>query len=91
MIVEEEKRHVYKGESGNVLGEITFVPVGKTKIIIDHTHVLEEGKGKGIAKELVYSVVKRMEQENKLILPLCPFAKLEFEKNPDYQKLLAQK
>ncbi|GAJ98912.1 GNAT family N-acetyltransferase [Geomicrobium sp. JCM 19055] len=91
MISKEEKQHVYQDQHGEEMGKITFKPIGSKKIIIDHTIVKEAHRGKGIAEELVHSVVERMRSEEKVILPLCPFAKAEFERNPSYQDIQVEK
>ncbi|KMK77164.1 GNAT family N-acetyltransferase [Alkalihalobacillus pseudalcaliphilus] len=90
-ITKEEKRHVVKNDHGEVVGEITFVPIGADKIIIDHTFVDNSMRGEGLAAKLVASVVERMKEEGKKIIPLCPFAKSEFEKNESYQEILASR
>ncbi|MFV2647401.1 GNAT family N-acetyltransferase [Escherichia coli] len=48
--------------------------------IIEHTDVDESLKGQGIGKRLVAKVVEKMRREKRKIIPLCPFAKHEFDK-----------
>ncbi|MBM7837193.1 putative GNAT family acetyltransferase [Alkalihalobacillus xiaoxiensis] len=91
MLIHEDHKHVYYKNGDEVAGEITFKPVGSKKIIIDHTHVHSDHRGEGIAEDLVYSVVERMRKEGKKIVPLCPFAKKEFERNADYQDVYSEK
>ncbi len=68
--------------------EITFVNTGETAWIIDHTSVEDAYRGRNIGQELVKRVVDLAVERGKKIIPLCPFAKKEFDKNPEYQKLL---
>lgn len=91
MLIHEDQKHLYYKNGDEIAGEITFKPIGSTKVIIDHTFVEKEYRGEGIAEELVLSVVERMRKEGKKIVPLCPFAKKEFERNADYQDVYAEK
>ncbi|WP_298703812.1 GNAT family N-acetyltransferase [uncultured Veillonella sp.] len=52
--------------------------------IIDHTLVDEGYGGQGIAGKLVAEIVAQARVAGVKILPLCPFAKREFEKRPEY-------
>jgi predicted GNAT family acetyltransferase len=46
-------------------------------------------KGQGVGKKLVALVVAKMRAENRKIIPLCPFAKHEFDTTPEYQDIRA--
>lgn len=65
-------------------GEMTYAWAGDTKFIIDHTGIEEAYGGKGYGKILVKAAVDFARQGGFKILPLCPFAKAEFDKNSDY-------
>ncbi len=79
----------YAGEDAeHALAEITFVPTGEDKIIIDHTYVSEVLKGQGVGKQLVKKVIEYARQENKKIIPLCPFAKKVMTKSNEYNDVL---
>lgn len=74
----------YIGEDAeHAIAGITFVPTGEDKMIIDHTYVSETLKGQGIGNQLVNKVVEFARQENKKIIPLCPFAKRVMTKTDD--------
>lgn len=75
------------GEAG---AEMTYVHVGKTIVIFDHTFVPEAMRGQGIAAELVAAGVAWARQEGLKVIPQCPFARAEFERNPDYRDVLKQ-
>lgn len=56
--------------------------------IIDHTETNPEYGGQGIATKLVKALVDQARKDNVKILPLCPFAKAEFEKKAEYEDVL---
>lgn len=62
-------------------GEMTYTWAGTTKFIIDHTGIEEAFGGKGYGKMLVMKAVEFAREKGVKILPLCPFAKAEFDKN----------
>lgn len=87
--IKHSERKFYVGNNAEEpLAEITYVETGPTKLIIDHTGVADELRGKGIAGKLVEHVVHFARKENKKIIPLCPFAKSYIEKHPELQDVL---
>ena len=79
----------YIGDSEeNSLAEITYVPSGKDIIIIDHTLVSDELGGQGVGKLLLKKVVDWSRNESKKIIPLCPYAKAQMEKNEEYHDMI---
>ena len=68
---------------------MTYSKAGESKIIIDHTEVDALLKGEGIGKDLVKAGVDFARQNNLKIIPLCPFAKAEFEKHAEFADVLA--
>ncbi|MEM6534318.1 MAG: GNAT family N-acetyltransferase [Pseudomonadota bacterium] len=68
--------------------EMTYSRAGETRIIIDHTGVPRELGGMGVGKALVFEAVKDARKEGFKIIPLCPFAKAQIEKNADWQDVL---
>lgn len=71
----------YDGDKN--IGESTYSK-SEAIWIIDHTLVDEGYGGKGIAGRLVAEVVSQARTAGVKILPLCSFAKREFEKRPEY-------
>lgn len=69
--------------------EMTYSRAGTSRIIIDHTGVPRELGGLGVGKALVYRAVEDARKEGFKIIPLCPFAKAQIEKNKDWQDVLA--
>lgn len=89
MDIKKGENKFYVGESeDNAIAEITYVPTGASKIIIDHTYVSDELRGQGIAKMLLNEAVAYARAENKKIIPLCPYAKVQMEKNEEYHDVL---
>lgn len=86
-----ENRIYVVNDEGVEIGEVTFVPTGEDMFIIDHTGVVDSARGQGIAQELVKLAVEKAKSEGKKIIPLCPFAKSEFSKKPEYQEVQAAK
>ncbi|WP_269221774.1 MULTISPECIES: GNAT family N-acetyltransferase [Flavobacterium] len=73
---------------GRKVALMTFVFAGPNKIIIDHTEVSPVFNGKGLGKKLIEKAVEVARQKKWTIIPLCPFAKKTFEKNPEYNDVL---
>lgn len=88
-ILADEKRFYINDRQGKMIAEISFVPSGDKLTIIDHTWVDKVLKGQGVGKKLVALVVAKMRAENRKIIPLCPFAKHEFDTTPEYQDIRA--
>ena len=79
----------YIEEDGKRLALMTYSKAGADKIIIEHTEVDASLKGEGIGRDLVAEGVKYARENDLKIIPLCPFAKAEFEKHNDYADVLA--
>lgn len=68
--------------------EMTYSRAGSTRIIIDHTGVPEALGGKGIGQQLVLRAIEDARAEGLKIIPLCPFAKAQFDKHPEWADVL---
>lgn len=77
-------------ESGNRMAEMGYTNAGEDKIIIDHTFVDTAFRGENIGRELVKAGVEFAREKNVKIIPLCPFAMAEFERNPEYADVLVK-
>lgn len=66
-------------------GEMTYVWIDDSKIIIDHTEVEEVHGGKGYGKQLVMAGVEFARKQELKIIPLCPFAKKVFDSDDRLQ------
>jgi uncharacterized protein len=68
--------------------EMTYTRAGEHLIIVDHTSVPDALRGRGIGEILVHRAVEDARAGNKTIMPLCPFAKSQFDKHPDWSDVL---
>lgn len=84
---ENDKNRAVAYNGDKEVGECTFSPSDNVWII-DHTFVDSEYGGQGIARELVAKVVERAREANKKIIPLCSYAKKEFDIREEYRDLL---
>lgn len=84
----KEQKQFEARENGEMLGHMTYTWIGDDKFIIDHTVVEPPAEGKGVGKSLVMAAVDFARKNNMKIMPLCPFAKLIFDKNPDIHDVL---
>jgi predicted GNAT family acetyltransferase len=87
--LEDSTRFYVNNADGKCVAEVVFVPTGEHLAIIEHTDVDGSLKGQGVGKKLVAKVVERMRRENRKIIPLCPFAKHEFDTTPEYADIRA--
>lgn len=90
-IIQKENEH--KGsfnivENGETLGSMTYTWAGSDRIIIDHTEVSEKLKGQGAGKQMLEQAVNFAREKKISIIPLCPFAKVTFQKTPEWQDVL---
>lgn len=83
-----EKGSFYIEIEKSIAAEMTYVWAGRDRIIIDHTEVGEELKGKGAGKQLVAKAVEFARQKGIKIIPLCPFSKSVFDKVKEFSDVL---
>ncbi|MDP7978307.1 GNAT family N-acetyltransferase [Bacillus sp. WLY-B-L8] len=88
--IKKDTNTFYVGEENKKEAEIHYVPTGKEKIIVDHTFVSDNPRGQGVGEALVKKIVEFAREEGKVIIPLCPFAKSQIERNADYHDVLAK-
>ena len=85
----ETKGSFYIELDGKVVGEMTYSIASPELIIIDHTEVGEELKGKGAGAQLLNALVDYARKNNIKVIPLCPFAKSVFEKKEELRDVLS--
>jgi len=93
--IKSDKNELYIEEFGEIIVRIQFIPSGtdingQDLIIVNHTVVYNGQNGRGLGKQLVDKLVDYARNENKLIIPICPYAKKALESNPEYQDVLAK-
>ena len=69
--------------------EMTYSRASPTLIIIDHTEVPDPLRGRGVGQALVERAVLDARREGFRIIPLCPFAKAQFERHPAWRDVLS--
>ncbi|ASZ06923.1 N-acetyltransferase [Enterococcus thailandicus] len=87
-IKEEKNRFALYNDEQQEIGEMTWSDAGPDIMIIDHTFVEPTYRGQKLAEKLVNSGVELARREGKKIIPLCPFAKKEFDAKPEYGDVL---
>ncbi|HLV92369.1 MAG TPA: GNAT family N-acetyltransferase [Aequorivita sp.] len=75
-------------EDNKRAGMMTYSIASENHIIIDHTEVDPEFKGKSVGKKMLYKIVDMAREKNIKITPLCPFANAMFKKLEDIQDVL---
>lgn len=68
--------------------EMTYSRAGAKIMIIDHTGVPKELGGQGVGQALVMRAIEDARSEGFKIVPLCPFAKAQFDKHPEWGDVL---
>lgn len=72
------------------IGEIAYRWMDENTFIITHTEVDSNQNGKGYAKQLLMSLVDFARENNKKIIPLCPYAAVTFKRDKDIQDVLSE-
>ena len=73
---------------GRRVATMTYSKAGPGRIIIDHTEVSDELKGKNVGKQLVAAGVDFSRKNQIKILPLCTFARSVFNRVKEYNDVL---
>ena len=68
--------------------EMTYSRAGKDLIIIDHTDVPTALRGRKVGERLVRQAVEDARRDGVSIIPLCPFAKAQIDRHPEWQDVL---
>jgi predicted GNAT family acetyltransferase len=89
----EQKGHrgaLYIDGKDGRLAELTFsaAPDGQL-VILEHTEVDASLRGQGIARRLVEDAVSWAREQNIKLVPVCPFAKTVFDREPAFGDVLA--
>jgi hypothetical protein len=71
-----------------LLAEMTYSKTEKDILTIDHTDVDESLRGQGVNRLLLDIIVAMARRQGKKIIPLCPYAKSVFDKEPALRDVL---
>jgi predicted GNAT family acetyltransferase len=71
-----------------VEAEMTYSRAGEGLIIIDHTEVPAALRGRKVGERLVRQAIEDARRDGIAIMPLCPFAKAQIGRHPEWQDVL---
>ena len=75
---------------GERLADLTFSASAHGKLVmLDHTAVSESLRGKGVTRTLVDEAVRWARRESIRLVPVCPFARAVFDREPSFHDVLA--
>lgn len=80
----------YRMVVDGVEAEMTYSRAGEGLIIIDHTEVPAALRGRKVGERLVRQAVEDARRDGTAIIPLCPFAKAQLGRHPEWQDVLQQ-
>jgi uncharacterized protein len=90
--INQAQNMFYVGEDvKEPIAELTFNQSSGNNIVVDHTYVSDELRGQGVAGKLVEKVVAYARENEKKIIPLCPYVKRKLEENAEYHDVLSEK
>ncbi len=85
----DDDKGFFKAVSGEKeAGRMTYSWAGNDRIIIDHTEVNRDYRGKNVGKQMVMAAVDFARAKEINIIPLCPFAKSVFNRMPERRDVL---
>ena len=76
---------------GKQLATMTYTVADNVGIIIDHTEVDPVLRGTGAGGKLLDALVEWVRSTGQKVVPVCPFAKAQFDKRPEIQDVLKQR
>lgn len=77
-----------ENEDGKRLAEMTYSRTNATMIIVDHTEVDPSLGGQGVGRALLDALVQWARATDTKVVPLCPFAKAQFDKDRSIRDVL---
>lgn len=84
----EPERIIHRDEQNEIDAELVYTTIEEGRVwSIDSANVAPKLRGQGIAGMMLSQIVQMAKKENKLIRPVCSFAKKKFFMNPEYQKI----
>lgn len=69
--------------------ELTFTHRGPGRISADHTGAPDALRGTGAAAALVDRLISDARAQGFTIIPLCPYVRARYAKNPDWQDVMS--
>lgn len=87
--VVEGNKLIAKDQFHPLIGELSFPAVTDHRVVVERVFIHPDFRGQGIANELVKHFVEYADEHDLTVKLMCPFAKAEFRRHPEYQKLLS--
>lgn len=84
----DAKGAFYIEHNGQRLAEMTYSRTNATMVIVDHTEVDTSLSGQGVGRALLSALVQWARTTNTKVVPLCPFAKAQFDKDGSLRDVL---
>lgn len=72
---------------GQKIGEITFVRVGRDRLIIDNTTVSPDFRHNHVGLSLVRNVADFARSQHRHVITLCPFARAMFNRFSEFDDI----
>ncbi|TWG36703.1 hypothetical protein ATF69_3093 [Acidovorax delafieldii] len=85
---QDAKGAFYIERNGQRLAEMTYSRTNATMIIVDHTEVDPSLGGQGVGRALLDALVQWARATGTKVVPLCPFAKAQFDKDVSLRDVL---
>lgn len=82
--------YTYSDGDGAAHAQLTYSRAGQHLIIIDHIEVPDTLRGTGVGRALVEQAVEDARRLGHRIVPLCPFARGQFQRFPQWWDVLEQ-
>jgi predicted GNAT family acetyltransferase len=79
--------YIARSEGGH-LAEMTYSRANPTLIIVDHTEVDPSLAGQGVGRKLLDALVAWARETKTKVMPLCPYAKSQFDKDASIRDVL---
>ena len=71
-----------------IIAEMTYQRTGANTIVIDHTRVPPEYRGRNIAEKLMEYAIDDARENGARIIPVCSYALAQFKRHPEWCDLL---
>ncbi|WP_348981573.1 GNAT family N-acetyltransferase [Acidovorax sp. Root267] len=84
----DAKGAFYLEKDSQRLAEMTYSRTNATMVIVDHTEVDPSLSGQGVGRALLGALVQWARTTGTKVVPLCPFAKAQFDKDGSIRDVL---
>ncbi|TGA97023.1 N-acetyltransferase [Sporolactobacillus shoreae] len=86
-MLEGKDRYFITDDEGSEIAEVTFTWPSDSVLSIDHTFVDPKYRGQKLAQQLIQAVIDKAIREDKKVIPSCSYARAQFDRVKEYQKL----